>query len=243
MGWDYALQRYTVEIDKEEGAGKRQAIQNPDMLGIGDLDDQDDDDEEEQNQMALAIPKKLMLVPKNALVDLAPPARKLEDMVKNWNSWRGRPRSVSASQDADAVAAALGPPLQSMASHLQDAASAVGAGCAGGRDGIDLIAFEAREALQGARNLAAKLLGEEPQEPPAPPPLNEPQGLAVIAGQTDEVSQVLKEAAEVAAMALELQKKQEEKKKKSRSRSRKRRRKRSTSSSSSSGKKKKKKKD
>ncbi|CAK0911782.1 unnamed protein product [Prorocentrum cordatum] len=124
-----------------------------------------------------------------------------------------------------------------------DAASAVGAGCAGGRDGIDLIAFEAREALQGARNLAAKLLGEEPQEPPAPPPLNEPQGLALIAGQTDEVSQVLKEAAEVAAMALELQKKQEEKKKKSRSRSRKRRRKRSTSSSSSSGKKKKKKKD
>merc|ERR1740120_13204 len=103
MGWDYALQRYTVEIDKEEGAGKRQAIQNPDMLGIGDLEDQDDDDEEEQNQMALAIPKKLMLVPKNALVDLAPPARKLEDMVKNWNSWRARPRSVSASQDADAV--------------------------------------------------------------------------------------------------------------------------------------------
>lgn len=241
-GWDYALQRYTVEIDKEEGSGKRQAIQNPDMLGIDDMDDADEDEDEQRDSMALAIPKKLMLVPKNALVDLAPPARKLEELVKSWNNWRSRPRSVSASQDAEAVAAALGPPLQSMAGHLQEAASAVGAGCAGGRDGIDLIAFEAREALQGARNLAAKLLGEEPQEPPAPPPMNEPQGLALISGQTDEVSQVLKEAAEVAAMALELQKKQEEKEKK-RSRSRKRKKKRSTSSSSSSGKKKKKKKD
>merc|ERR1712203_1043783 len=129
----------------------------------------------------------------------------------------------------EAVAAALGPPLESMAGYLQEAASAVSTGAACGKDGADLIAFECREALQGARNLAAKLLGEEPEEPAAPPPINEPP-TALVA--SDPVSQALKEAAEVAAASLELKASltdAKDKKKKSRSRSRRRRRKRSSS--------------
>merc|ERR1711920_286385 len=146
---------------------------------------------------------------------------RLEGLVKQWNVWRRRPRSVSASQDAEAVANALGPPLESMAGYLQEAASAVGTGAACGKDGADLIAFECREALQGARNLAAKLLGEEPEEPALPPPMNEPPQAVV---PLDPVQQALKEAAEVAAASLELKAAlkdgKDEKKKKSRSRSR-----------------------
>merc|ERR1712129_52133 len=146
-------------------------------------------------------------------------------------AWMKRPRSVSASQDADAVAAALGPPLESMAGYLQEAASALAAGAAGGKDGADLIAFECRESLQGARNLAAKLLGEEPEEPAAPPAMNEPpQAVVPHAPQHDEVSRVLKEAAEVAAMGIEIQQKRDRGRKKSRSRSRRRRRRGSSSS-------------
>merc|ERR1712151_903513 len=133
-----------------------------------------------------------------------------------------------------------GPPLESMANYLQEAASAVGTGASCGRDGAELIAFECREALQGARNLASKLLGEEPEEPPLPPPLNEPPpALVPVKGSGDEVSQVLKEAAEVAAASIEI--KQDTKKKsrsrgrrkRSRSRSRSRRRRRKPSSSES----------
>merc|ERR1712203_743441 len=135
----------------------------------------------------------IMVLPKNALVDLEIPKARLENLVKLWNAWRRRPRSVSATQDAEAVAAALGPPLESMAGYLQEAASAVATGATCGKDGAELIAFECREALSGARNLAAKLLGEEPEEPTPPPPMNEPpQSLAV---QGDAVSQALKEAA------------------------------------------------
>mmetsp|Transcript_37957 Transcript_37957/g.108827 ORF Transcript_37957/g.108827 Transcript_37957/m.108827 type:complete len:199 (-) Transcript_37957:81-677(-) len=198
-------------------------------MSLEDIEDADEDDEDE-TALQLAIPKKLMIVPKNASVDLDPPLKKLESLVKDWNSWMRRPRSVSASQDAEAVAAALGPPLESMAGYLQEAASALAAGVAGGRDGADLIAFECRESLQGARNLAAKLLGEEPQEPPPPPPLNEM--LPVVAVKADDpMSRVMKEAAEVAAAGIEIKKKSRSRgRKKSRSRSRKRRRRRSSSS-------------
>merc|ERR1740121_3244930 len=228
-GWDYALQRYTVTLEKIDT--KKAAVQNPDLMNADDVDEEDD---AEKDAPAQNIPKKIMVLPKNALVDLQIPKEKLEALVKMWNQWRRRPRSVSASQDAEAVANALGPPLESMAGYLQEAASAVGTGAACGKDGADLIAFECREALQGARNLAAKLLGEEPEEPALPPPMNEPpQSLAV---PMDAVSQALKEAAEVAAASLELKAalkdgKEDKKNKKSRSRSRKRRRKRSSSSS------------
>merc|ERR1719221_866931 len=137
-----------------------------------------------------------------------------------------RPHSVSASQDAEAVAAALEAPLKQMKDHLHDAASALSLGAAGG---ADLIDFDCREALQNARNLAAKLLGEEPEEPPLPPPMNEPPAALV---PHDPVQQALKEAAEVAAASLELKAAlKDDKKKKSRSRSRRRRRKRSSSRS------------
>merc|ERR1712066_449093 len=190
----------------------------------------DEEEDGEKDAPAQNIPKKIMVLPKNALVDLQIPKEKLETLVKMWNQWRRRPRSVSASQDAEAVANALGPPLESMAGYLQEAASAVGTGAACGKDGADLIAFECREALQGARNLAAKLLGEEPEEPALPPPMNEPPQAVV---PLDPVQQALKEAAEVAA-SLELKaalKDDGEKKKKDRSRSRRRKRKRSSSSS------------
>merc|ERR1712190_419505 len=196
-------------------------------------DDVDDEDDAagEDNKPIQNIPKKIMCLPKNTLVDLNVPRLRLEGLVKQWNTWRKRPRSVSASQDAEAVASALGPPLESMAGYLQEAASAVGTGAACGKDGADLIAFECREALQGARNLAAKLLGEEPEEPALPPPMNEPPQAVV---PLDPVQQALKEAAEVAAASLELKaalKDDGEKKKKDRSRSRRRKRKRSSSSS------------
>ncbi|CAE7903061.1 unnamed protein product, partial [Symbiodinium microadriaticum] len=159
---DFALQRYTVEIEKEEKKKDVEAPANPDMFGLGDVEDEEEDDAE-KNQIELAVPKKLMVLPKNVLVDLKPPKSQLERLVKDWNVWRKRPRSVSASQDAEAVAAALGPPLESMANFLQDATQAVGTGLATGRDGAELIADECRQALSNARNLAAKLLGEEPQ--------------------------------------------------------------------------------
>lgn len=54
-------------------------------------------------------------------------------------------------------------PPRSMSNFLQDAAQAVGTGSATGRDGAELIADDTRQALANARNLAAKLLGEEPQ--------------------------------------------------------------------------------
>lgn len=246
--WDYSLQRYTVELDKEEKKDSGPAAPaNPDMFG---LEDMDDEVEEEENKHAieLVIPKKLMVLPKNVLVDLEPAKKRLEDLVKQWNAWRRRPRSVSASQDAEAVAAALGPPLEAMAGYLQDAASAVGTGCATGRDGAELIATECREALQGARSLAAKLLGEEVDEPPPAPPLNEPPPalVPVKGGGDDEVSRALREAAEVAAAALSFKDKTKKRsrskgKKKDRSKSRKRRRKKSSSSDSSDKEKKKKK--
>ncbi|CAK9068031.1 Hypothetical protein (Fragment) [Durusdinium trenchii] len=233
--WDFALQRYTVEIEKEEKKKETEAPANPDMFGLGDVEE-DEEDDTEKNQIELAVPKKLMVLPKNVLVDLNTPKKSLDSLVKDWNVWRKRPRSVSATQDAEAVAAALGPPLESMANFLQDAAQAVATGSATGRDGAELIADDTRQALSNARNLAAKLLGEEPQEPPKAPPLNEPAP-ALVPFESETVSQALKEAAEVAQASIELNK---DKKEKKRSRSRKRRRKRS-SSSSSSGKKKRKK--
>uniref|UniRef100_A0A7S2GGX6 Uncharacterized protein n=1 Tax=Alexandrium andersonii TaxID=327968 RepID=A0A7S2GGX6_9DINO len=121
---------------------------------------------------------------------------------------------------------------------MQEAASAVGTGAACGKDGADLIAFECREALQGARNLAAKLLGETPEEPPPPPPLNEPPP-ALVPVKTDEVSQALKEAAEVASAGIEIKaalvkrSRSRGRRKKSRSRSKSRKRKKKHSSSDS----------
>lgn len=233
-GWDYSLQRYTVELDKEEVKNPDKLLpSNPDFIAVEDVDDADEPDEEESQGLVLAIPKKLMVMPKNALVDLEPPRKRLETLLKDWISWMRRPRSVSATQDAEAVAAALGPPLESMAGYLQEAASALSAGAAGGRDGADLIAFECRESLQGARNLAAKLLGEEPEEPPNPPPMHEPPpALVPFKASDDEVSRVLKEAAEVAAMGIEIKQKRSRSRGKRRSRSRSRRRRRHRSSSS-----------
>jgi len=224
-GWDFPLQRYTVEPDKEEMKNPDKLLpSNPDLMAVEDFED--DDDEEQQTALQLTIPKKLMVLPKNVSVNLDVPKRRMEELVKMWMAWMKRPRSVSASQDAEAVAAALGPPLESMANYLQEAASALSAGVAGGRDGADLIAFECREALQGARNLAAKLLGEEPEEPPPPPPMSEPLPAIVPYKAEDEHTRRLKEAAEVAAAGIEIKKKSPKK----RSRSRKRRRRRSSSS-------------
>lgn len=247
--WDYSLQRYTVELDKQDKKDAAAVPSNPDMFGLEDMDDAEEEEEQNQHAIELVIPKKLMVMTKNILVDLEPAKKLLEGLVKEWNAWRRRPRSVSASQDAEAVAAALGPPLESMATFLQDASSAVSTGCATGRSGAELIADECRQALAGARGLAAKLLGEESSEPPPPPPLNEPPPALVIVkgGGDDEVSRALREAAEVAAASLSLKEDKKSKKsrsrgrkKHSRSRSRKRRRKKSSSSDSSDrGKKKK----
>merc|ERR1712070_726458 len=142
-----------------------------------------------------------------------PSAKSLQQLVKDWNTWRKRARSVSATQDAEAVAAALGPPLESMANFMQEAASAVSTASACGKDGADLIADECREALQNARNLAAKLLGEEPSEPPPAPPLNAPPAPLVLLKPMDPQQQALKEAAEVAAAAIEIKAPKEKKKK------------------------------
>jgi len=246
-GWDYSLQRYTVELEKQEQkrpGGGELGPSNPDLIALEDFDaDEEEEDDEDQAQLQLAIPKKLMVLPKNVLVDLEPSRRRLETLVKDWNAWRRRPRSVSASQDAEAVAANLGPPLESMAQYLQESAAAVATASACGRDGADLIAFECREALQGARNLAAKLLGEEPKEPPPPPPLQEPPPAIVPIGPYDPEAEALREAAEVAQaglseiVALQQAKKNRSrsrgKKKRSRSRSRRRRRRQESSESDS----------
>merc|ERR1719382_1405361 len=228
-GWDFSLQRYTVEIDKEDSKNTDKLLpSNPDFMGLEDVEDAAADADDDTTALQLAVPKKLMALPKNVHVDLDPPKKRLEGLLKDWTSWMTRPHSVSASQDAEAVAAALEAPLKQMKDHLHDAASALSLGAAGG---ADLIDFDCREALQNARNLAAKLLGEEPEEPGAPPPMNEPA--PTLAVQGDAVSQALKEAAEVAAASLELKAAlkdgKEEKRKKSRSRSRKRRRRRSSS--------------
>merc|ERR1719388_143548 len=200
------------------------------MLG---MEDDVDEEEDEQEKTELDIPKKLMLLRKNVLVDLEPSAKKLQQLVKDWNAWRKRARSVSATQDAEAVAAALGPPLESMANFMQEAASAVSTASACGKDGADLIAEETREALSNARNLAAKLLGEEPSEPPAPPPLNAPPQPIVPVVPLDPAAQALKDAAEVAAAGIEIKQAKERKRsrsgKKKRSRSRRRRRRSSSS--------------
>mmetsp|Transcript_29808 Transcript_29808/g.48034 ORF Transcript_29808/g.48034 Transcript_29808/m.48034 type:complete len:727 (+) Transcript_29808:125-2305(+) len=229
-GWDYSLQRYTVELEREEKKLVNPTLpSNPDMLGAED-DFDADEDEEEQDKTELAIPKKLMVLRKNVQVDLEPSAKKLQQLVKDWNAWRKRARSVSATQDAEAVAAALGPPLESMANFMQEAASAVSTASACGKDGADLIADECREALSNARNLAAKLLGEEPEAPPAPPPLNQPAPQIVPVAPLDPAAQALKEAAEVAAAGIEIKPaKKRSRSKKKRSRSRKRRRRSSSS--------------
>jgi hypothetical protein len=230
--WDYALQRYTVEIEKEEKKLTNKEIQNPDMLGME--DDVDDEEDEEQDKSTLEVPKKIMVLRKNVNVDLEPSARKLAHLVKDWNAWRKRARSVSATQDAEAVAAALGPPLESMANFMQEAASAVATASACGKDGADLIAEETREALSNARNLAAKLLGEEPKEPPPAPPLTQPLPQIVPVTPLDPAAQALKDAAEVAAAGIKVAQPQERKKsrdRKKRSRSRKRRRRSSSSAS------------
>merc|ERR1711865_635266 len=204
---------------------------NPDMLGME--DDVDADEEEEDKSAGLDIPKKIMVLRRNVLVDLEPSAKKLQQLVKEWNQWRKRARSVSITQDAEAVAAALGPPLESMANFMQEAAAAVATASACGKDGAELIAEETRDTLRNARNLAAKLLGEEPEEPPPPPPLNAAPAPLVAVAPLDPAAQMLKEAAEVAAAGIEIKQPAQKKRsrsKKKRSRSR-RRRKRSSSSS------------
>lgn len=248
-GWDYSLQRYTVEIDKavvKGGDNSSLPPANP-QLALPNMDDDidEEDSDEEEKPPELAVPKKLMAQPKHVAVDMKPTEQRLEQLVREWNAWRKRPRSVSATQDAEAVAAALGPPLESMASYLQEAAAAVSTAAACGQDGADLTAFACREALQGARTLAAKLLGETPVEPgPAPsfgePPLN-PLVLVPEKEMTTEEA-ALKLAAEVAQASigpLALNKTSDRKEGKrgrsrKRSRSRRKRRKRHSSSSSSS---------
>merc|ERR1712066_272502 len=75
-GWDYALQRYTVELEREEKKLTNPVLpSNPDMLGADDDFDADDDDDE-QDKTELAIPKKLMVLRKNVQVDLEPCAKK-----------------------------------------------------------------------------------------------------------------------------------------------------------------------
>mmetsp|Transcript_75584 Transcript_75584/g.210000 ORF Transcript_75584/g.210000 Transcript_75584/m.210000 type:complete len:759 (-) Transcript_75584:146-2422(-) len=231
VSWDYSLQRYTVELERPEAKKESEALpSNPDLLQHDDYDDADA--EEEEGKAELDIPKKLMLLPKNAQVDLDPAKKKLENLVKDWNAWRSRPRSVSATQDAEAVAAALGPPLESMAGFLRDACSGVSTAAAC-PDGFDLVADECREALSAARNLAAKLLGEEPSEPPKAPSMTDAPTKIVACAPLDKEAQALKEAAEVAAAGIQI-KQPDKKKKKSRSRSRSRRRRRRSTSSSSS---------
>jgi len=230
VGWDYILLRYNVELVIEDKK-LNTAIQNPDMLGME--DDVDADEEDDDQQPALEIPKKIMVLRKNVQVDLEPSAKSLNQLVKEWNQWRKRARSVSITQDAEAVAAALGPPLESMANFMQEAAAAVATASACGKDGADLIAEDTRDALQNARNLAAKLLGEEPKEPPPPPPLNAPAAPLVAITPLDPAAQMLKDAAEVAAAGIEIKQapvKKRSRSRKKRSRSRKRR-KRSSSSS------------
>lgn len=231
-GWDYALHRYTVELEKEDKKLTNPNMpSNPDLLGAE--DDVDADEEEDEQPAGLAIPNKIMVLRKNVSVDLEPCARSLQSLVKDWNSWRKRARSVSATQDAEAVAAALGPPLESMANFMQEAASAVSTASACGRDGADLIADECREALQNARNLAAKLLGEEPKEPPPAPPLNQPPPTLAVVAPLDPAAQALKEAAEVAAAGIQIKQVKAAKRSRSRKkRSRSRRRRRKSSSSS-----------
>merc|ERR1712159_796407 len=95
------------------------------------------------------------------------------------------------------------------------------------------IADECREALQNARNLAAKLLGEEPKEPPPAPPLNQPPPTLAVVAPLDPAAQALKEAAEVAAAGIQIKQPKAAKRsrsRKKRSRSRKRRRRSSSSS-------------
>merc|ERR1712151_1334161 len=238
-GWDYTLQRYNVEVDRNESKKESGALpSNPDLLQLDDMEDADAEEEEEKEKAEQNIPKKLMLTPKNTQVDLGPAKTKLDGLVKDWNAWRARPRSVSATQDAEAVAAALGPPLESMAGYLKDACSGV-ATAAACPDGLDLVADECLEALAGARNLAAKLLGEEPKEPAPAPSLTEPPPTVVPLAPLDPAAQALKEAAEVAAMGIQI-KIPEPAKARKRSRSKKRR-KRSSSSSTRSRKGKKKK--
>lgn len=234
VGWDYALQRYNVEVDQNENKKDGAVVANPDLLNADDMDADAEEDENEQ-KVELAVPKKLMLLPKNAQADLGPAKLKLEGLVKDWNGWRSRPRSVSATQDAEAVAAALGPPLESMAGYLRDACSGV-ATAAACPDGLDLVADECREALAGARNLAAKLLGEDPKEPPPAPSLSEPPPTIVPFAPLDPAAQALKEAAEVAAMGIQIKHQAPKNPYSSR---RKRRRSSSSSSRSRKGKKKK----
>merc|ERR1712070_728472 len=121
-----------------------------------------------------------------------PSAKSLQQLVKEWNAWRKRARSVSATQDAEAVTAALGPPLESMANFMQEAATAVSTASACGKVGAELVAEETREALSNARNLAAKLLGEEPKEPPPAPPMNAPAAPLVAIKPLDPAAQALK---------------------------------------------------
>jgi len=231
-GFDYSLQRYSVEVDKQE-AKKESTPVNPDLLQMDDMDDADAE-EEEDKKAELDIPKKLMLIPKNCQVNLDPAKKMIESLVKDWNAWRGRPRSVSATQDAEAVAAALGPPLESMAGYLRDAASGV-ATAAACPDGFDLVADECREALSQARNLASKLLGEEPKDPLPPMSLTEPPKPIVAVSVLDKEAQALREAAEMATFALKLKPQGEKKSKKDK----KKKRDRSSSSSSERDKKKK----
>merc|ERR1712185_197148 len=114
----------------------------------------------------------------------------------------------------------------------QEAAVAVSTASACGKEGAELVAEETREALSNARNLASKLLGEEPKEPPPAPPMNAPAAPLVAITPLDPVAQALKDAAEVAAAGIEI--KQPAARKRSRSRkkrSRSRRRRRRSSSS------------
>merc|ERR1712072_1547926 len=88
-----------------------------------------------------------------------------------------------------------------------------------------------RDALQNARNLAAKLLGEEPKEPPPPPSLKEAPAPLVAVTPLDPAAQALKEAAEVAAAGIEIKQPKPKRSRSRKKRSRSRRRRRRSSSS------------
>jgi len=235
--WDFMLQRYTVHLDRpppKEMMAVANAPSNPDMLGLDDMDEDDlgEDVAEQQEEKKADIPQKLMAKPQNVLVDLHPAKDTLELLVKNWNKWRTTARSLALGQDAEAVAAALAPPLEALAGYISEAASSVATACMCGGDGADLMEFSCRESLREARMLAAKLLGEEPTEPPPPPPMQEPARDVLVVAPMTEADQKLKDAAELAEVAIGpviAPPGAEKKRKRSRSR---RRRRRSSSSES-----------
>merc|ERR1712151_1128839 len=49
-GWDYTLQRYNVEVDRNEQKKESATPANPDLLQLDDMDDADAEEEEEKEK-------------------------------------------------------------------------------------------------------------------------------------------------------------------------------------------------